>query len=441
MSNIRLHHPASDATTKLIAEVFLKPALPELVLEEKSELSLQLSNDSPILLEPSQIWNTLANKLGSQSASLSLLGITENENKEALGWFKSLQSFQAKKTEVLKQFESHLQSRTYMVGKDLTGTDLAVFTTLHSYIKSAVQSDLTGHPSITRHFDFIQNHPSVKSAIQKTNLGELSTISINLDDVPLIERTQAAPVKKEKKEPKAEASASTPGTKKATAPQSTEPSSTPVVGESGKPSKKKAEKEKKKDDKEGKKAGGASATVVDGPPMPHMIDMRVGKIVHVEKHPDADSLYVEKIDFGEPETRTVVSGLVNYIPIEEMRDRLLVGICNLKPANMRGVKSFAMVLAATSKDGKGGAGSVELVAPPPGSQPGDRVFFEGFENEKPIEQLNPKKKQFEVIQPNFTTLETKEACWKDPNNDGKPHRIMTERGVCVAPNFVGASLS
>jgi tRNA-binding EMAP/Myf-like protein len=106
----------------------------------------------------------------------------------------------------------------------------------------------------------------------------------------------------------------------------------------------------------------------------------------VKKHPDADSLYVEQIDLGEPEgPRTVVSGLVNYIPIEEMQGRLLVAVCNLKPANMRGVKSFAMVLAATSPDGKEGMGSVELIAVPEGSQPGDRVFFEGCENDLPLE--------------------------------------------------------
>lgn len=48
-------------------------------------------------------------------------------------------------------------------------------------------------------------------------------------------------------------------------------------------------------------------------------------VITVQKHPDADSLYVEKIDIGE-ETgpRTVVSGLVNYIPIEQMRDKVLV---------------------------------------------------------------------------------------------------------------------
>lgn len=49
------------------------------------------------------------------------------------------------------------------------------------------------------------------------------------------------------------------------------------------------------------------------------LDIRIGLITKVQKHPDADSLYVEEIDVGEGQPRTVVSGLVNYIPIEEMQ--------------------------------------------------------------------------------------------------------------------------
>jgi len=49
------------------------------------------------------------------------------------------------------------------------------------------------------------------------------------------------------------------------------------------------------------------------------LDIRVGLIRKAEKHPDADSLYVEEIDVGEEAPRTVVSGLVKYIPLEEMR--------------------------------------------------------------------------------------------------------------------------
>jgi len=172
-----------------------------------------------------------------------------------------------------------------------------------------------------------------------------------------------------------------------------------------------------------------------------MIDLRVGHIVDIMKHPDADGLYVEQIDIGE-ETgpRTVVSGLVNYIPIEQMRDKYLVAVCNLKPANMRGVKSFAMVLCATSKDGKDAG--IELIQPPPNSKPGDRIYFEGseFADATPIAQLNPKKKIFETIQPGFITLDSKEAAWVNPTTKSV-HRIRTKEGVCVAPTLVGASLS
>ena len=59
-------------------------------------------------------------------------------------------------------------------------------------------------------------------------------------------------------------------------------------------------------------------------PDPSRLDIRIGKIVGVERHPDAESLYVEKIDLGEPSgPRTIVSGLVDFVPIEEMRDRYL----------------------------------------------------------------------------------------------------------------------
>ena len=39
--------------------------------------------------------------------------------------------------------------------------------------------------------------------------------------------------------------------------------------------------------------------------------------------------------FSEP--RTVVSGLAEYVPLEELQGRLVVMMCNLKPVNMRGV--------------------------------------------------------------------------------------------------------
>ena len=81
------------------------------------------------------------------------------------------------------------------------------------------------------------------------------------------------------------------------------------------------------------------------------VDLRVGVIKKAWRHPEADSLYVEEVEVGEEAPRQVVSGLVKYIPEAEMQMRRCVLVCNLKPANMRGVKSHAMVLAATSLDG------------------------------------------------------------------------------------------
>lgn len=49
-----------------------------------------------------------------------------------------------------------------------------------------------------------------------------------------------------------------------------------------------------------------------------------------------------------------------------MQDRLVVCVCNLKPAKLRGVLSEAMVLCASTPE------KVELMNPPSGAKPGDR---------------------------------------------------------------------
>lgn len=56
----------------------------------------------------------------------------------------------------------------------------------------------------------------------------------------------------------------------------------------------------------------------------------------------------------------------------QMQNRMAVLLCNLKPAKMRGVVSQAMVMCASSPD------KVEILDPPSGAVPGDRVTFQGF---------------------------------------------------------------
>ncbi|XP_050432085.1 tyrosine--tRNA ligase, cytoplasmic isoform X2 [Adelges cooleyi] len=154
--------------------------------------------------------------------------------------------------------------------------------------------------------------------------------------------------------------------------------------------------------------------------IPTRLDIRIGKIVEVSMHPDADSLYVEKIDVGEKEPRTIVSGLVKFVPIEEMQNRTVVVLCNLKPAKMRGVESCGMVLCASSEND--GIKFVELLQPAEGSQPGDRVFVEGYDKGEPDKILNPKKKIWEKLQVDLKVSEKCEAQWQSNNlltNAGK----------------------
>jgi tRNA-binding EMAP/Myf-like protein len=56
------------------------------------------------------------------------------------------------------------------------------------------------------------------------------------------------------------------------------------------------------------------------------LDLRVGRILEAKKHPDADALYVEQIDLGEEKPRTVVSGLVRFVPLEEVQHLFHDGI-------------------------------------------------------------------------------------------------------------------
>ncbi len=106
----------------------------------------------------------------------------------------------------------------------------------------------------------------------------------------------------------------------------------------------------------------------------------MGKVLDIKKHPDADTLYIETVDLGESTgPRTVVSGLVKYYQESEIAGKLVVCLKNMKPANMRGVKSMSMLLCASNADHT----AVELLVPPPGSAVGDVVSFEGHPGEFP----------------------------------------------------------
>lgn len=109
------------------------------------------------------------------------------------------------------------------------------------------------------------------------------------------------------------------------------------------------------------------------------MDMRVGKITKVWKHPDSVHLYCEEIDIGGGEIRNVASGLQDRIPIEKMDGALCVVLVNLKARKLAGFESHGMVLCGSDESDK-----IEIITPPKGSQPGDLISIEGEDRDPPV---------------------------------------------------------
>ncbi len=101
------------------------------------------------------------------------------------------------------------------------------------------------------------------------------------------------------------------------------------------------------------------------------MDIRVGTVISVEDHPDAEKLYILKIDLGENEPRQIVTNLKTVYLRDQMLNRRLLVIANLKPAKFRGVKSDGMLMALDDEDLGGTA--VKLLKPSANVPNGTRI--------------------------------------------------------------------
>lgn len=137
------------------------------------------------------------------------------------------------------------------------------------------------------------------------------------------------------------------------------------------------------------------------------MEIRVGQIVEIGTHPDADTLFVEKVDVGEEDgPRTIVSGLVNFCSAEELTNRKVVVLCNLKPRAMRGITSAGMLLCGSNDDHS----KVEPLIVPDGTPNGELITFEGHAS-APIEPGNKSSKIYSKICDNFKVNENGEATY------------------------------
>ncbi|MDR2376775.1 MAG: methionine--tRNA ligase [Treponema sp.] len=129
--------------------------------------------------------------------------------------------------------------------------------------------------------------------------------------------------------------------------------------------------QKERLDQETKEESPASVPDQDGTPageaptFADTLDLRVAKIVKIERHPKADKLYIETLEIAgsaeTPEERIIVSGLVPFYTEEQLLGKHIIVAYNLKAAKLRGVESRGMLLAASDREGAGGAERVEVL--------------------------------------------------------------------------------
>jgi methionyl-tRNA synthetase len=83
----------------------------------------------------------------------------------------------------------------------------------------------------------------------------------------------------------------------------------------------------------------------------HETEIRIGRILSVEKIPDTDKLLKLSVDLGEESPRQIVSGIALYFS----DPNTLVGkkcafVANLEPRMLRGFESQGMILAVNTED-------------------------------------------------------------------------------------------
>ena len=81
------------------------------------------------------------------------------------------------------------------------------------------------------------------------------------------------------------------------------------------------------------------------------VEMKTGKVIAIDDHPNADKLYVVTIEDGPDTTRTVCAGLKGIYDKEQLLGKQVVFVANLKPRKLRGIMSEGMILAADDGEG------------------------------------------------------------------------------------------
>lgn len=79
------------------------------------------------------------------------------------------------------------------------------------------------------------------------------------------------------------------------------------------------------------------------------LELRVAQVIAAERVEGADKLLKLQVNLGN-ETRQIVAGIAKHYTPEELISKKIVVVTNLKPAKLRGIESFGMLLAASDEN-------------------------------------------------------------------------------------------
>jgi methionyl-tRNA synthetase len=79
-------------------------------------------------------------------------------------------------------------------------------------------------------------------------------------------------------------------------------------------------------------------------------EMRVGTVIEVSRVPRTNKLYKVVIDLGPHGRKQTATSLVDYYKAEELLNKRVIFLANLKPTTFAGQKSEGMLLAASEGD-------------------------------------------------------------------------------------------
>lgn len=361
---------------------------------------------SMLSLDPNSYSNNLDKDIKSLCIDIfnsSPSGPSITKNNELMKWVEFASNFpvdSGASFKALSELNEDLSKKSVISGKGfkISEADIVVFAAVNSSVISLSNSDRNKLPHLLRWMDYIQTKGDVGDTFQKV----------------LLEKVQfEPPASKSVKQVEVESNA------KKTEPETKQASSSDLDS-------------KKKSNSDVKKAAADNQTSAEKKKLPEKVDekdkdisvsllkLQVGHIKKAWKHPSADSLLVEEIDVGEAKCRQVVSGLAKFCSPEQLTNRLVVLVTNMKPSKLRDVTSEGMLLCASNEDHT----VVEPLIAPAGAKVGECISFSGHDG-RPEDVLNPKKKQFEKIAVSLFTDDKGIAKFK-----GIP--FMTSAGPCTS---------